>query len=234
MKKNILMIIITLSLAFPAWAEEIQPQITAYGTAIIEVTPDEMSWALNVTNRGAGIEEIAEQHSQIVLFVLSFLKTTGVANDDTQTSMMQFGENWENENGHRILKGYFASSQVSFKLTDFSKYQSLWLGLSKIEGLSIQNIAYDYSKRIEAQNQARIDALLVAKEKIESMAKTLNVGLGNPLLIEDNQSFNEPMRSNMLMAKASFQSESSDAGGFALGKIEIKSNVRVVYALDYK
>ncbi len=107
------------------------------------------------------------------------------------------------------------------------------MGLATIKDTSIQNIGYDYSKRIEAQDKARTDALLVAKEKAFSMAKTLNVNLGDPLVIEDNQSFAEPRRSNMLMAasEAGFRSGSKDSGGYALGKIEVMSRVKVVYQL---
>ncbi len=232
MKKIFWTMTVVLLLNMPAWAQEIQPHVTAYGTATLEVTPDEMIWSLKVTNRGPGIGKLAKQHSNIVLSVLSFIGKSGVAKEETQTSMMQFGENWEHQNGRRIQDGYFASSRVTFKLTDFTKYQQLWTGLSKIK-VSIQNIGYGYSKRIEVRDKARIDALLVAKKKAHIMAKTLNVALGYPLVIEDTPSFVEPRRSNMLMAsEAGYRSESQDAGGFALGKILIKSNVKVVYQLD--
>jgi hypothetical protein len=218
-------------LSLPAWAGEV-PRVSVYGTAIKEVTPDDMFWSLKVMNRGPGIEKTAEQHAKILVSVLSFLGETGIAGDDIQTSMMQFGENWEHENGTRVQKGYFASSQVTFKLMEFAKYQYLWTGLSKIQGMGIQNIGYATSKFIEVQNQARIDALLAAREKAGVMAKTLNLALGDPLVIEEDQSFVEPRRSNLMMAgEAGFASGSQDTGGFALGKIQIKSNVRVVFRL---
>lgn len=232
MKKIFWAIAFVLFLNMPVWADIDEPHVTAYGTATVEVVPDEMFWSLKINNRGTSIEEIAKQHSKVVLSVLSFLSETGVAKDDTQTSMMRFGENWEYTNGRRVQKGYFASSQVTFKLTDFTKYQHLWIGLSKIKDMSIQNIGYGYSKRIEAENKARIDALLVAKEKAHAMAKTLSVDLGDPLVIEDNQSFVEPLRSKKLMASdAGLGPGSQDAGGIALGKILIKSNVKVVYLI---
>ena len=147
---------------------------------------------------------------------------------------MQFGENWEHEKGRRVQKGFFASSQVTFKLTDFTKYQHLWTGLSKIKDMSIQNIGYSYSKRIEAQKKARIKALLAAREKAYIMAKTLGVDLDGPLVIEDNQSFKKPWKSKMLMeSSAGSRSVSQDTGGFALGKILINSNVKVVYLIKH-
>lgn len=226
--------VLCLNISAWAWADTDKPHVVAYGTGTVEVIPNEMFWSLKVINKGPDIKEITKQHSNIVLSVLSLLSETGVAKDDTQTSMMQFGKNWEHASGRRVQKGYFASSQVTFKLTDFTKYQHLWVGLSTIKDMNIQNIGYGYSKRIEAENKARIKALLVAKEKAHTMAKTLNVDLGDPLLIEENQSFNEPLRTKMLMENsASFRSGSQDTGSFALGKILIKSNVKVVYLIRH-
>ncbi len=231
MKKIVWTFILVVFLNLPAWAVEV-PHVTVLGTASEEVVPDEMFWSLKVTNRGPGIEELAEQHGKILVAVLSFLGETGIAKDDTQTSMMQFGENWEYENGTRMQKGYFASSQVTFKLIEFDKYQYLWTGLSKVQDMSIQNIGYSTSKYMEAQNRARIDALLAAREKARIMAKTLGVVLGDPMAIEEEQSFPEPRRATLMMAgEAGFKSGSPDTGGFALGKIQIKANVRVVYRL---
>ncbi len=106
------------------------------------------------------------------------------------------------------------------------------MGLAKIKDTSIQNIGYGYSKHIEAQNKARIDALLAARETAFTMAKTLGVDIGGPLMIEDDQSYAVPRRSNMLMAdEAKFRSGSQNSGGYALGKIEVTSRVKVVYQL---
>ena len=234
MKKIFWIITFVLILNLPVWADAQKPHVTAYGTGTIEVIPDEMFWALKVTNKGPGIKKIAEHHSKIVLSILSFLGETGVAKDDTQTSRMQFGENWEHTGGRRVQNGFFASSQITFKLTDFTKYQHLWTGLSKIKDMSIQNIGYGYSRRIEAENKARIKALLAAREKADVMAKTLGVDLDNPLVIEEDQSLKKPWRSKMLMeSNAGSGSVSQNSGGFALGKILINSNVKVVYLIKH-
>lgn len=232
MKKIFWAIALILLLNIPVQADDNESRVTAYGTATVEVTPDEMLWALKITNRGAEIKKIARQHSKIVLSVISFLDESDVAEDNTQTSMMRFGENWEHSNGRREQKGYFASSHVTFKLTDFSKYQHLWIELSKIKNLSIRNIEYGYSKQIQAQDEARINALLAAQKKALTMAKTLDVDLGDPLIIEDIQTFGEIRRSTMLMASdAGSRHGSPAANSFALGKMEIRSNVKVVYLI---
>jgi uncharacterized protein len=235
MKKIFYTIGLILLLNIPAWAQDIQPHVTVYGTATRQVTPDEMVWSLKVDNKGSDIAELAKQHSRIVLSALSFVGKTGVAKEDMQTSMMQFGENWEHQNGRRIQDGFFASSRVTFKLTDFTKYQQLWTGLSKIKNMSIQNIGYGYSKRIEVQDKTRIEALLAGQKKAHAMANALNAAIGAPLVIEDDQAFSEPRGPNLMMAsEAAYRSGSQDTAGFALGKILIKSNVKLVYQLIHQ
>ncbi len=231
MKKIVWTVIFILFLSMPAWAQDIQPHLTVYGTSTVEVTPDEMYWTLKVSNKGGNVEKLAEQHSDIVLSALLFVGEAGVAKENTQTSMMQFGENWEHQNGRRVQEGYFASSRISFKLSDFTKYQHLWIGLSKIKDMSIQNIGYGYSKYSEVQDKARLGALLASQKKAHAMAKTLNVDLGDPISIEEGQPFNEPRRSEMLMASGNSVRTGSQVPGFALGKILIKGNVIVVYEL---
>jgi len=64
------------------------------------------------------------------------------------------------------------------------------------------------------------------------MTKPLNVGLGDLLEFEDNRAYSELRYSKMLMAnEAMSKSGSQEPGGFALGKIKFKGNVKVVYEI---
>jgi len=47
--------------------------------------------------------------------------------------------------------------------------------------------------------KTRLDALLVSQKKTYAMVKTLNVGMGDSISIEEGQLFNESRRSGMLM-----------------------------------
>ena len=163
---------LVLLISVPASATDIElPHIAVYGTAVLEITPDEMLWDLNITNKASSIEAAAAQHSEIVQSVIVFLGKANIANDDIQTSRMRFGENWEYKNNSRVREGYFASTLISFTLTAFEKYQNLWSGLANIKNVSIQNVNYDHSKRIEFQNKTRLKALLAAKEKAIMMER---------------------------------------------------------------
>lgn len=232
MRRVIYAVLIVILFTAPVRAGDIQPHVTAYGTAVIAVVPDEMRWYLKIENRGPEIEAMAKRHSAIVSDVIAFLDDTGIAEEDIQTSMMQFGEQWEYQKDRRVKTGYYASSQITFKLSNLSKYQVLWEGLSQRPGASIQNISYGCSGRMEIQERARRDALLAAEEKAMAMAAALRVRLGSPLVLEEALPRNHDLMPNTLMANESaFKSGSQPVRSIALGKIEIKSRVKVIYRL---
>ncbi len=228
-------LIASLAIAFVSVAQagdNSLPNVTVYGTATTEVTPDQMNWQLTVTNKGKDLAPVADNHSGIVSNVLKFLKASGIDEQKVQTARMEFGENWEYRNSNRVKEGYFATTRVSFEVTNFDLYQNLWSGLAKIKNVSIDYVSYDYSKRIEVQNETRIKALQAAKEKAKSLAETLGSRIGEPLLIE------EDLGIQTMYAGAAFsnnlrtvQSTEGDSEGIAKGKIPIKLRVKTSFRL---
>jgi uncharacterized protein len=216
-----------------AAAENDLPGVTVFGTATTHVTPDQMVWHLMASNRGLKLSSVAEQHTNIVQHVLSFLKEHGIKDSDLQSSQMEFGENWEYKNQSRVKEGYFASTQISFRTSDLATYKPLWLGLAETTGVTVEGVNYDHSKRIIYQNETRQKALLAAKEKAADMAKTLGVEIAEPLRIEEDLSVNDPWRST---ASNSNQVAVEGGGGaeqeaLAPGTIPIRVRVKVTFRL---
>jgi len=175
-----------------ACAEETQlPHITVYGTATTEVAPDEMIWNVEVRNKNLALETAAAEHGKTVQSVLSLLKASKLDSKTIQTSQMEFGVNQEYISGSWTKSGYYAKTDVSFTVTNLELYEKLWLGLAGIQGVSVQNISYDHSKRIDYRNETRRKALQAAKDKAGEMAKVLGAEIGEPLLVEEDLSVNE-------------------------------------------
>lgn len=207
------------------------PHITVFGTATTIVTPDRMVWHITVQNKGGNLQDVAEQHSTIVKSVLKFLRETKVPENEIQTASMEFGENWEYKNESRVKEGYFASTNISFKIEDFHQYEPLWIGLARISHVSVDEIYYDHSKEIDYQNETRQKALLVAREKAITLARTLGSRIGEPLLIEEDippQDFLSRSRySNIVMQ----ENDSSKEEGIAPGKITIRMRIKTAFRL---
>ncbi|MBE0565711.1 MAG: SIMPL domain-containing protein [Krumholzibacteria bacterium] len=210
-------------------------RISVYGTAVRQVAPNQMNWRLVVRNvdqetaRGA-----VRDHAAAVGSVLDFLKGGRVAAQEIQTSGMQLGENWKHIRGERTREGFYASTDVTFKLEDISKYAEVWTGLADLASVSIESVELDHADRIDLQNEARIDAVLAAREKAQGIADALGARLGAALSVEEDLLFNEGPRSRLPSASNSVTASGPSAGAdelFAPGSIPIRSRVKVEFTL---
>lgn len=190
-----------------------------------------MVWSLSVTNRGEGLAEVAKQHEEIVAKVLKLLKEQELSEDKIQTAAMQFGENWEYVDNSRIRSGYFASTDISFTLEDFDRYQPLWMGLAEIDAVSVRSVGYDHSERIRYQNETREKAVKAAREKAKALAEGLGSDIAEPLLIEEDLSVNEGWGNVLYNNRASEAGSGETGEQIAPGRIPIKTRVKVAFRL---
>ena len=221
-------------------AEETQvPRITVFGTATTEVVPDQMVWSLKVETKGPVLETLAGEHMKIVQAALEFLRKSKVDEKTTQSSRMEFGENWVYKSNSQVREGYVASTEIVSKITQFELYKKLWLGLAQISGVSVQGATYDHTKRIMFQNETREKAVLAAREKASTLARALGSEIGEPLLIEEELPVSEGWQRNVankvvnnLRALDGDSSERADA--LSPGTIPIMMRVKAAFRLVTK
>lgn len=232
-------ILIALFIALPCpllLAQPAAPHIEVTGTARAEAAPDLMIWRLMAISRNAALEAAAAEHAATVKKVLGFLQETGIPADGVQSSRMAFGENWTYSGGNHVMMGYIATTQICFRTSDLERYGTLWMGLARIPSVSVEDVAYDTTRRIELQNETRRKALLAAREKAADLAATLGAGLGSPWAIteygnhqESVQYMSNPNINVPIPAEAAAQRE-----GLAPGKIHIQIRVEVTFLLLVK
>jgi len=236
MKKTIISFAISTFLVIHGFADEIQlPHITVYGTATTEVVPDQMIWSVRVQNRGAVLETVASDHAKNLQGTLSLLKDLKVDEKTTQTSRMEFGENWEYRSSSRVKEGYIASTDISFKITNFELYSKLWFGLAKQSAVSVENVTYDHTKRIEFRNETRQKAITAAKEKAAAMAKSLGSQIGEPLLVEEDISVSDGWQWQGNLAANNLRTVSGEEqvgkGALSPGTIPVQARIKVAFRL---
>ena len=207
-----------------------QPHITVFGEAQEKVAPDRIVWYLNINNRGMDLRDVADAHARIVAGVLTLLSQSGISEDEVQTSHMRFGENWNYRNSSRVKEGYFAATDITFKLTELDRYGDFWIKLSGYEHLSINNVTYEISDEEPYFQKLRQEALLTAREKAHRMAQTLDADIGEPLAIEEETAAPEsPYESVRMLSVNAGAQEGKTA--LAPGKIALHCRVIVTYRL---
>ena len=207
--------------------------ITVSGTATTEVTPDVMNWNLQVKNEEQNLEKAAEIHATAVTHVLEFLNAQDLPQHAIQTSGMKFGQNWTYQGRERVQDGFFASTEISFKVKDLAKYTKLWIGLSRLPHVALNGVYYDHSQRIEYRNKTRKNAIMAAKSKAEGLAKALGSEIGRPLSIEEvSDSYGlRTANFNMSNSITGGANASDETANLAPGQIPITMRVKVSFLL---
>ena len=207
------------------------PSISVTGTAVTFVTPDQMDWQLQIVDVQEKLPGLAEAHSAIVAAAVKYLKEARVKEESIQTSAMNFGINREHENGSYIRRGFIATTKITFRLDDLNRYKELWIGLAQLTGVSIENVGYQYSKRIDVQNDTRVKALEAAQSKAGAMAKVLGSRIGEPLYVSEYPvtDWSRNIIGNNVRETAADQDGQGDA--LAPGQIPIRIAVSVTFKL---
>ncbi|MCS1416626.1 MAG: hypothetical protein M2R46_04377 [Verrucomicrobia subdivision 3 bacterium] len=236
MKRSLILGLVLITLFLPTALRAAHfdiPHVSVYGTATTEVVPDLMRWQLSVRTNGKTVNEAAIKHDKAVTKVIGFLHDQEIDEKKIQTSQVQLAEDWDYRLGNRIKKGYYAVTTIAFESGTLEAYRPLWIGLSKLESISVNGISFDTSKRIEIQEMTRMQALKAAKRKAEALANTLDSDLGEPLMIEEEATRNEDIRSALNNVRSRRIMADADESGdsLSLGTIPIRMRVKVVFHL---
>ncbi|MBT5706191.1 SIMPL domain-containing protein [Verrucomicrobia bacterium] len=209
------------------------PHVSVYGTATTDVVPDIMNWRINVRTTGKTVADVASLHDRNVADVIRFLQKEEIAEQKTQTSQLQLAEDLEYSGGKRIKKGYYASTTISFESNTIEDYRSLWIGLSQLKNVSINGVSFDTSKRIEIQDQTRIEALKAARAKAKDLAGVLGWQTAGALMIEEEATRNNDSRSVVNNARMSRVAADSGNSGpsLSVGTIPIRMQIKAVFQI---
>ena len=229
MKIKLFLSCLVLALSFGASATSLQvPHISVQGEASQDVTPDELYWRLSVRNEAKETQDVAKQHAETVSKVVRYLRKQGIKEKDIQTTNMQLSENTRYQKNKTVKLGYFASSQISFKLKALDKYVKFWNGLAQFKQVSMNGFSYSHSQAKEFKRDLRMRALLNAKEKAREMATVLGVKAGAPIAIEEFATGPAPYRLEM---KRGAMSPMADTQTLSAGTIKFSMSVNVVFEL---
>lgn len=224
-------VLLLLLVACPAiYAQSDIPHVEVLGTAKREVPPDEIHWRISIETTDSEVAEVSSRHSASVSKVLEYLRSEEIDQEALKTSRIHLSENWIYRSSSRIRDGFRASTEISFKSTDLTSYEHLWAELSQFEGISIDNVFFDVSGRIQLQNEVRIDALKMAKEKATSMAAALGLTILEPIRIEEIQ---DPYLVNpMVNVVSRGGGDGEEVDSTAPGLESITCRVKVVFRLS--
>jgi uncharacterized protein YggE len=207
-------------------------KVTVVGTAIIKIVPDEMKWTVQVSINDATLAKAKDRHDASLDGALKFIKGLGDVVKDLQTGGIRIDKNmYPGDNPDARRNPFTCSTQFTFTLTDFDKYGAIADGLSKFDGIQIQQVDYASSKEEETKREALKKALLNARDKANDLAVTAGCYIDKPLEILEGTPDNGP-RPMMMMARMAPGAPGTPAA--VPGQLEISASVTATYDMFYK
>ena len=218
------------------------PKISVSGEAVVNVVPDKIIITLGIETWDKDIRNAKEKNNDILHDAISAIRRTGVADKDIQTDHLSIEPRYKDSYRKEEFIGYFVRNSLAVTITKPENVEKLVTtvleaGVNYIHGIDFQTT--EFAKHRE---QARALALAAAKEKARKMAAVLDMRIGAPLQINESYGGSNSgywsgwgggrsagMMQNVMQNIPSSSSEIS--GSVALGKIAIRANVGVTFAL---
>ena len=204
--------------------------ISVTGNAEIKVAPDEVALTLGVDSHDKDLAIAKVENDKRIKKLLNLAHASGVDPKNIQTSALSMGPEYSDQKIPQLL-GYQVSQTVTVTLTDLSKYEdlmtnSLRAGVNRVDGINF--FVADPRKYRE---EARLQAVRVAREKAKAMAAELGQTIGKPWEVIEQSDFDaQDMTANFGMRyKMPMQQEQSTVAG---GEVTVRALVRVSFQLE--
>jgi uncharacterized protein YggE len=240
-----LLLVLTLSAWATSQSESAEPRtITVTGDAQLRVVPDEVILTLGVETWDKNMDRAKEQNDAIIRAVLALAVERGIAAEHVQTDYVNIEPRYHN--GYyeeRDFIGYFVRKSVVITLRDLSQFEDLLADSLKAGVNYVQGIEFRTTELREHRDEARALAIQAAQEKAEALAGELGQGLGEPTVIQEQQSgwwsgyaswwgssWGNTLSQNVIQEIGSLSPGTGD--NLAPGQININARVSVTFELS--
>ena len=171
-----------------AQTEEHTPQIHVNGTAVLYLTPDELTMQISLLQDNKKAQTAIKKYRAIRDSLLSVLRAFKVGDTNITESGLSFSKITErNHKSGKVSKEYYrARTSATVTLRNLEVYPELVISLSDIPGISLGSVQYGSSKTVETRHKARLNAVAAARKKAEEMAAVYGATLGEVLLMKEN------------------------------------------------
>lgn len=228
-----------------------EPTIRVNGEALVNVQPDKIVVSLGIQTWDAAVAEAKAKNTAILKEALHRIDDQGVPDKDIQTDHLSVSPSYQDHTRSRIIDGYFVRNKFTVTLSDASMVESLVTAMLEAGVTDIFGITFETTEYKKHREQARVMALEAAREKAEKMATVLGQRVGRPISINEN-GYGYSGRSGSSWSGYGWRSsrysgmyhqnvmqnvggnDGGIAGSVALGKIGIRAQVSVVFALVEK
>lgn len=212
-----------LAAALPAFAQTpiAVPVMPMAGTQLDIVArgestrvPDVATISAGVVTQAADAAAAMRANAERMDRVIAALRSAGVAERDIQTATISLSPQYRyQENQPPVITGYQASNSVSIRFRDIERSGAILdtlvaQGANQIDG---PHLSIDEPKA--AMDEARIDAMRIARERAELYAKAAGLGVARIVAISETVEMGPPMPMPVMRMQAADGAESKVLAG---------------------
>ena len=158
--------------------------VSAFGSALIRVTPDLASLNFSATRLQKTPAAAFKETRAAAQLVRTFLSKSGIK--DVQASRITLLPQWSyHTGGIRKLEGYSAIASFNVLLEDLEQLELILAGVVDAGANEVGAVTFQSHQLKEYRTRARQQAAMAAREKAKIYAASLGKGIGDVLHIED-------------------------------------------------
>ncbi len=227
-----LWVILLLSMAACAIADNQERTITVNGTGTAEVTPDRATLRMSIVARQATLAAAQKAAADVTNEVLKMTDRMDIDRDqvDTTGASVRPDYRWNRDKEEQELRGYIAERQIMVEIEDLEKLGAVVEGAVEAGVNQVSPPQLDSSKRKQTYRAALRAAAEDAKANAEQLAEALGARLGQVISINSGSNTPRPpvpYAANM----RSMAAESDAVESYNAADLSFNAAVTVVYQL---
>ncbi|MCJ7625472.1 MAG: SIMPL domain-containing protein [Anaerolineaceae bacterium] len=159
--------------------------IQVSGTAVVNVTPDQVLIQLGVQSNGTTPQKVETANSTTINRVIRALKAQGIEEKDIVTDWYVIDPIYDDYDS-LYIRGYRINNIVAITLRDISKVNKVIVAALTSGANQVVNVEFYLSDLRKYRDQARELAVIAAQEKAQDLASAAGTETGCVLNINEN------------------------------------------------
>jgi uncharacterized protein YggE len=210
----------------PASTSQNGGTITVSATGTVRVDPDTAVVNLGVQANAATSGEAMDQLNASSTALTEALVAAGVAEEDIQTSGLNL---WPTTDDRGEVNGYQASLSVNVTVRDIEAVGPTIDAAQQAAGeaFTLGGVTFSFADPEAVLEQARVNAVELARTKAEQYASALGVTLGDVVSLSELSS-PQPL---VFASDANFAEAAAAGPAISPGQLDLTVNVTVTYAI---
>lgn len=217
-----------------------QNVISVTADAEVMAVPDVAVITLNIEKEGKTAKEAQSLANEMLDKVLGYTKSQKIEDKDVKAEYGGVNPKYKNNQiyciaypcpiGETVIVGYTATQSISVKVRDADNANEVRTGLANLGITNISGPTFSIDDEDKLKDEARSLAIEKARAKAKTLAKELNVRLGDVVSFSENSGgYPMPMYKSMDMAVSSGMPERAPT--LPKGENTITSNVTITYEI---